>query len=219
MALRVEHLDLDRVAELHELGHGLALIDGFQHALLGDAAVALRAVDIGDRARAHDAAGAHVAGLADMGDQLAEVEHHVGAAVGLAHLLAVPVHGHRQVHLALAPGLAEFVGRHRHRRECRGRLALEEAEALAQFGRDQVAQRDIVGQHHQADGFAGLLGRGAHPHVAGNHGHLGLEVDAEGLAGADDIVLRPDEVVRAALVHQRVGPELGWHLGAARLAH
>jgi hypothetical protein len=49
----------------------------------------------------------------------------------LAHLAAVPDGRHRQVHLAVAPGVAELVGRHRDRRERGRRLALEEAEALA----------------------------------------------------------------------------------------
>jgi hypothetical protein len=63
-----------------------------------------------------------------------------------------------------------------------------------------------------------LGGGGAHRHVAGHHGDLGLEVDAPGLVGHHRVA-RADEAVRAALVHQRVGVERGRHLGVARLAH
>src|SRR6478735_7100755 len=40
------HLDADRVAEAHELGRRLAVLDGFDRALLGDAAVALGPVGL-----------------------------------------------------------------------------------------------------------------------------------------------------------------------------
>ena len=48
----------------------------------------------------------------------------------------------RQMHLAIAPGLAQFVRRHRHGRKGAGGLGLEEAEVLGQFRRDQIAQAD-----------------------------------------------------------------------------
>jgi len=56
-------------------------------------------------------------------------------------------------------------------------------------------------------------------HVAGDDGDLGLEVVAHGLAGHDHVVARAQQVVAAALVHQRVGVEAGRHLGATRGAH
>ena len=117
---------------------------------------------------------------------------------------------------AALPCRAEFVGRHGDRAE-RGRgLALEEAEALRQLGRDQVAQADVVGEHHEADPFERGLGRHAHRDVAGDDGDLGLEVDAERFVGADDVVTRADQVVAAALVHQRIGVEARGHFGVAR---
>ena len=75
---RVEHLDADVVAELHERCHGLAAVDRLAHAPLGDAGAADRGVAVGDRARADDGAGLEVPRLGRMGDQLAEVEGQVG---------------------------------------------------------------------------------------------------------------------------------------------
>jgi hypothetical protein len=121
--------------------------------------------------------------------------------------------------LAVAPGGAEFVGRHRHRREGRGRLGLQETETLGQFGGNQVAQADIVDQHQQADLLRALLGRCRQRHVAGDHRHLGLEIDAPGFVTGQYRIAGSGEAVRTALVHQRIGPELGRQLGAARLAH
>jgi hypothetical protein len=111
------------------------------------------------------------------------------------------------VHAAALPGVAQFVGRHRHRAEGGGRLALQEAEALGQLGRHQVAQRPVVDQHQQPHAVQRLLGRGAHRHVAGDHGQLGLEVDAPASSAKTGVVGRAQEVVAAALVHQRVGAQ------------
>ena len=119
----------------------------------------------------------------------------------------------------MLPGFAEFVERDGHGAEGGGGLALEEAEALGELGRDEIAQAHVVGQHHEADAVERLFGRGAHLHVARDDGDLGLEVDAHGLAGHDHVVARAEEVVAAALVHQRVGVEALGHLGIARLAH
>ena len=49
--------------------------------------------------------------------------------------------------------------------------------------------------------------------------NLAFEVDAPGFVGRQDVVARPQERVRAALVHERIGPEAFGHFGAARLAH
>ncbi len=46
-----------------------------------------------------------------------------------------------------------------------------------------------------------------------------FEIDAPGFVGGEDRIARPDEAVRAALIHQRIGPEARRHLGAARFAH
>ena len=59
---------------------------------------------------------------------------------------------------------------------------------------------------------------GAHRHVVDDHGDLGFAIDAPGFVGDADRLARSEEGIRAALIHQRVGPEARRHLGAARLA-
>ena len=119
--------------------------------------------------------------------------------------------------LAAGPGLAQLVRRHRDRRKGRGRLGLEEAEILGQLGRDQVAQGNIVDQHHQADQRQGRRGGDAQRHVVGDHRDLALQVAAPGLVHQRDRVVRRQKRVAAALVHQGLGPEAVGHFGAARL--
>ena len=154
-----------------------------------------------------------------MRDQLAEVEGHVLAGVAHTDLAVVPGALQRQVQASALPGVAEFVERHGDRAERGGRLALQEAEALGEFGRDQVAQADVVGQHDQPDAVQRLFGRSAHTHVAGDDRDFGLEVDAESLARDHNRIARAAEVVAAALVHQRVGVEAFGHFGIAGFSH
>ena len=78
--------------------------------------------------------------LGGMGDQLRKGERHVLAGIGCAEVRAVELDQQRQMQLAVLPGVAQFVGRHRHGRKGASGLGLEEAETLGQFGRDQVAQ-------------------------------------------------------------------------------
>src|SRR5437762_3006225 len=84
---------------------------------------------------------------AQVRDQLAEVERHLLA--GVAEAGAVPVPGALEVEVEAPalPGGAELVRRYRDRAERRRRLALEEAEALGELGRNEVSQADVVGQH------------------------------------------------------------------------
>ena len=117
------------------------------------------------------------------------------------------------------PGIAQLVQRHRHRAESRGWFALEKAEALGQLIGNQVAQADVVDEHDQANTVQRIFGIRAHGHIAGDDGNLGLKVDTHGRAGHDHIVTGTDEVIAAALVHQRVTVEIGGYLGVARLAH
>ena len=93
-------------------------------------------------------------------------------------------------------------------------LRLEEAEALAELVRDEVAQRHVVDDHHEPDRRRGLLSRRRHGDVAKDHRDLALEVDAPGFGRHRDRFARPEERVGAALVHQRIGPERRRHLGA-----
>ena len=144
---------------------------------------------------------------------------HLGAGVAHADLAPIPGRLQGQVQPAAVPGLAQFVQRDRDRAERRGRFALQKAEALGQFVRDQVAQAHVIGQHDQPDAVQRALGRCAHGQVGGNHGHLGFEVDAELLRRANHRVARAQEIVAAALVHQRVGVKTGRHFGLARGPH
>ena len=89
-AVGVLHLDPDRVAEAHERRLRRAALDRLDRPLLGDARVAARPVLVADGAAADDRAGARVARLAQVRDQLAEVEGHLLAGVAQARALAVP---------------------------------------------------------------------------------------------------------------------------------
>src|SRR6185369_4994467 len=129
-ACRILHLDPDRVAEAHERRLRRAALDRLDRTLLGDARIAARPVLVADRAAADDRAGASVARLAQVRDELAEMERHLLAGVAQARAFAVPRAFDIEVEAAARPGGAELVRRHGNRAERRRRLALEEAEAL-----------------------------------------------------------------------------------------
>ncbi len=149
----IKHLDADHVAEGHERRARLAVAQGFHHALLGQARGALAGVFVGDGARTDNGAGTQRTGLGRMRDQLGEVELHVHARLRRTEPLAVDVGQQRQVHCCPATQHPAHRG-DEHRRQRRTRLGLQEAEALGQLARDQVAQRDIVDQADQLDGLA-----------------------------------------------------------------
>src|SRR5215207_3821745 len=145
----VLHLDPDRVAEVQELGLRLAVADGLDGAHLGDAGIAAPALGdrasgpavrvlVRDRAGADDRAGGERPRLCCVADQGRGVEGHVVAGVRAAEGLAVHGARERQRELGAVPRAAELVRRHRHGREGRRRLALEEAEALAELVRDEL---------------------------------------------------------------------------------
>ena len=115
--------------------------------------------------------------------------------------------------------VAELVGRDGEGRERRRRLGLEEAEALGQLGRHEVAQRDVVGEHHQLDVRGGVVGARALRRVVEDDADLGLEVEAPRRVGEHDVVGGREQHARAALVDERVGAQRLRRLGAARLAH
>jgi hypothetical protein len=100
-----------------------------------------------------------------------------------------------------------------------GVTATGEKAEDGEFGRDQAAQRNIVDQHHQPDRGCRLLAGCAHGHIADDHGDLAFQIDAVFRARHRDRITRPQEAVRAALIHQRVGPEARRHLCPARLAN
>ena len=70
---------------------------------------------------------------------------------------------------------------------------MQEAETLAELGRDQVAQRDVVDERHEPDRRGGLGPRGPHRHVVGDDRHLGFEIDAPGVVRKSDRLARPEE--------------------------
>ena len=154
-----------------------------------------------------------------MGDQLPEVERHFGARVTHAHLAAIPGALHREAGPALVPGIPQLIQRHRHRAEGGRRFALEKAETLGQLVGNQVAQAHVVGQHDQANAVQCTLGCAAHGNVAGDDSQFGLEIDAIGLICAHNVVAGADEIITAALVHQRLGVVVGGHFGIAGHAH
>ena len=78
---------------------------------------------------------------------------------------------------------------------------MEEAEALGQLGRDQVAQRHVVDQHDEADAVARCLRLCAHRHVVGDDRYLALQVDAPGRISHLDRVAGAKKGVRSALIH------------------
>ena len=154
-----------------------------------------------------------------MGDEFRKTECGVSTRIGTPEWLAVEIDFHHAMENASLPGIAKLVRCHRHRRKGRRRLRLEEAEPLAELGRNQIAKRYVIDQHHQLDMRRRILFRHAHRHVVGDHRHLSLHVDSPGLVGNGDRRARRQEIIRTALIHQRVGPEAVGHLGATRLTH
>ena len=65
-----------------------------------------------------------------------------------------------------------------------------------------MTQRQLIGQHHQANAFKGLLRCAAHGHISTDHGHLGVKVDAGVFTGQHHVVAGAAKIVAAALVHQ-----------------
>ncbi len=109
--------------------------------------------------------------------------------------------------LAAVPGIAQLVRGHRDRREGRGRLRLEEAKTLGEFGRDQAAQRDVVDEHDKADrarASSPMAPIGTSPTTTAISPSMSTP---QASSAIDDRIARPEEAVGAALVHQRIGPE------------
>jgi hypothetical protein len=123
------------------------------------------------------------------------------------------------VNLAPSPCIAELIGRHRHRRKSGGGLRLHESESLAELRGNEVAQADIVDQHQQPDVARCLLRGDTDRNVAGDDRDLGFEVDAPRLVGQHDVVASALQAVRAALIHQRIGPEFRWHCRSTGTAY
>ena len=226
----VDHLDPDPVAEAHERRGRLARQDRLDGALLGDAGIA-------DPARGRRAAGTAVflvrnrPGADDAARPRARASgRRARSASRKSNVMSTPAFGRPKS----APLRRETSGRWTlpschappsssgvtatGEKAARG-LRLEEPEALPQLRRNEIAQADVVDEHQQSDVAAGVGGLRRHRHVAGDDGDFGLEVDAPGFVGEQDVVARAQHVVGRALVHQRIGPELGRHRRAARAPH
>ena len=96
---------------------------------------------------------------------------------------------------------------------------MEKTEALAQFGGDKSTQGDVIDQHDQQNLLGRLRGGRGHGDVVDDHRDLALKVNAPVFAGQGDVFTRPQEAVRAALIHQRIAPEARRQRRAARAAH
>ncbi|VXC98092.1 conserved hypothetical protein [Sphingomonas sp. 8AM] len=202
-------------------------LDGpqFRETRIADAALRDRpprpaiGVAVGDGARSDDRPRTQRARPGGMRDQRPEVESHVLARLGTAERRAVHLDQQAAVQLAVTPPLAQRRRCHEHRREGRGRLGLQKAEPLGEFGRDQVAQRHVVGQPDQPDRVQRLFARRTQRHVAGDDHHFALQIAAPILVGERDRIARAEEAVRPALIHQRIVPEAVGQLRATRLPH
>ncbi len=78
---------------------------------------------------------------------------------------------------------------------------------------DQPAQRHIVDEADQPDGGQRFGAAGALAHIAGHHHHLGFQIEAPAGIVERDGITGAEELVAAALVHQRIMPETGGQLG------
>ena len=154
-----------------------------------------------------------------MRDELAEIEGHVDAGLGFAKRLTVQERQQGQVHFRTPPGIAEFVRRNGDRRKGARRLGLKKSETLGEFAGNQLSQRDVVNDHDQLDMAGRVLRADAHRHIARYDGDFGFEINSPVLARRKDRLMRTDERIGTALVHQRVRPETLRHFGATRLAH
>ena len=129
-------------------------------------------------------------------------------ASGCPNLRAVPAHSNRQADAAVLPGGAKLIGRHGHGAEARGRFRMDPAEARLLLGDRVRAQARVVREHHELHVLERVGGRRAHRHAIDDDGDLGFEVDAVRLRRQRHVLLGPEEVVRAALVHQRLRARL-----------
>jgi len=102
MAVRIQHLDFDRIASAHERCLGRAVVDRLDHPDFGDAAIAQATFAdrfagvavgalVGDGAGTDDRAGGQRSCLGGMSDQIGDAEGGVLAGVGAAKWFAVIV--------------------------------------------------------------------------------------------------------------------------------
>ena len=102
---------------------------------------------------------------------------------------------------AVAPGRAQFVGRHGDRREAGRGLGLQEAEAARHFVGADRAQAPVIDLNDEADADSPpACSDVRHRNLVDDHAELALEVDPVRLAGKRDVDAAAREVVARALV-------------------
>src|SRR3546814_16275233 len=77
---------------------------------------------------ANDSSSTKRPGLGGVGNELGKIELHVVAGLGRAEPRTVDVAVQRQVHRAIAPGIAKLIGSHQYRTQRRTRLGLQKSE-------------------------------------------------------------------------------------------
>ena len=130
-----------------------------------------------------------------MGDELAEVEGHIDARIGAAERLAVEINAECAVQLAAVPPVAQRTGCHENGGEGAGRFGLQEAEALGEFIRDEVAQRHVIGEADKPDVAPCLVRGHALRHVSGDDDDFRLHVAAPGFVCQRNGITRSKEAV------------------------
>ena len=150
--------------------------------------------------------------------ELEEREVHLGAGLGIAGERAVQGGAQAQVDAAVLPGVAQLVGGDGDGGEGGGGLGLEEAEALLELGRDEVAVGPVVDEAEELDVRRGGFGARSEGDVVEDGADLGLEVEAPGGIGQRPLVGGAEQLAGAALVDERIGGEGLRGLGAAGLA-
>ncbi len=85
LAFRVRHIDLDNIAEAHQLCTPVHFVDLLDHTPLQKAGRASRPVAVRDSARAEDRASAERAGLGSMGNKFRIAEMHLSATIRITY--------------------------------------------------------------------------------------------------------------------------------------
>jgi hypothetical protein len=94
----------------------------------------------------------------------------------------------RQMHAAIAPRRAQFIGRYRNRRKTGSRLCMQKAEAGAHFARAKGAQTPVIDLYEQFDVWRGCVGRHAHRHIIHNDAEFAFKIN-EDIPNAEVILL------------------------------
>ena len=162
----VSHLDTNAISKAHKRSAGFSAIDGFNHPEFSNAGVTdtafsncrtvFRVLFVGYGSGTHNSARVQLPGMSGVADQLSEVKSHVCAGIRASKWRSVKLTENGQAYFSTIPGRAELIRCDCNGRKSARRFGLKKAKAFVQFSRNQIAQRDIVGQHQQAYFFTGL---------------------------------------------------------------